>query len=340
MGRNFSRQPDTKKYSEGHVKSILRSIGVQIEAETGNDFLCFCPIHGNKHTPSLSVSKTKDGFLCFNSDCGASGTLVDLVSQVSGRNYFEALRFVLMHQPTEQDNFEADLDTVLSEIPDYREFTPEVLRGLVEGMSEPGNPGKTYMNGRGFTDDTIDYFKVGYSKKKNMVAVPVHSPDGIPIGVVGRSASKDSKVFKNSVGLPTSKTFFNLHRAKRASTTVIVTEASFDAMAVHQAGYPNVVGNLGGHMSELKYRLLDKHFDRIILMTDNRDYDDAGRAIGMKIAQRFIATKDILWAQYRYDEHYPGNLKDASAILEKYDESLIAETIAGAIPHYELMSMV
>jgi DNA primase len=338
MGRDFSGKSNTKKYTESHVRGILRSIGIKIEQETQHDFLCFCPIHGNKHTPSMSVSKTKDGFICFNGDCGASGNLVELVMEVTDKNYFEALRFVLMNQPTEQQDFEEELGTVLSEIPDYREFTPEVLRGLVEGISQPGNPGREYMRGRGFTDDTIDYFQVGYSPKRNMVTVPLHSPDGIPVGVIGRSASKDRKAFKNSVGLPTSKTFFNLHRAKRASSTVILTEASFDSMAVHQSGYPNTVGNLGSHMSDLKFDLLDKHFDRIILFTDNRDYDAAGRATGMKIAERFISRKDILWAFYEYGETYPDGLKDASKILEVFGEDTVRKCIENAIPHYEYVS--
>jgi len=333
-------QPDTKKYSKSHVKSILDAIGVKISGETGNDFLCFCPIHSNRHTPSLSVSKTKDRYLCFNSDCGSSGTLVDLVSEVSKRNYFESLRFVMQHQPTEQEDFESELETVLSESQDYREFSPEVLNKLIEGMADPESPGRAYMHGRGFTDDTIDYFEIGCSTKKNMVTVPVHSPNGLPVGVVGRIADRDRKTFKNSVGLPISRTFFNIHRAKRTSSTVILTEAGYDTMAVHQSGFPNVIGNLGGQLGPIKYNLLDKYFDRIILFTDNRDYDEAGRAIGMKVAERFISTKDILWAQYRYDEHYPNNLKDASAILESFDEKHVADTIAGAIPHFELMSMV
>jgi DNA primase len=327
------RKIDAKKYSESHVRSILRAINIRIATETGNDFLCFCPIHGNKHTPSMSVSKTKDGYLCFNSDCGASGTLVDLVAQVSGRNYFEALRFVLQHEPTEQEDFEDELGALLSDIQEYEEFAPEKLAMLYSNMCEPENAGREYMHGRGFTDDTIDYFRVGYSKKQNMVAVPAHSPDGIPIGVIGRGVG--SKVFKNSVGMHTSKMWFNLHRAKRVSSTAIITEASFDAIKIHQAGFPNAIAGLGSHLSEVKMQLLDKYFDRFIIMTDNRDFDTAGLAMGVKIAERFISTKDVLWAQYSWVETYPRGVKDATDMT---DEEIVT-TISNAVPHYEL-SMV
>jgi DNA primase len=221
-----------------------------------------------------------------------------------------------MAEPTEQEDFELDLATVLDDTPEYTEFSQDTLDKLFREMCVPGNAGREYLQGRGFTDETIDYFKVGYSTKKNMV-------------------------FKNSVGLPTSRAFFNLHRAKRASPTAILTESCFDSMAVHQAGFPNSIGNLGGHLGPVKYALLDKFFDRIIIFTDNREIDVAGLAIGMKIQEQLGKRKDILWARAEAgEEAYPSGLKDASSILETLGEDAVRDCILNAIPHYELMSMV
>ena len=333
MGRTFRGQSNPPRYSENHVRGILNEIGVRISASTAHDFLCFCPFHDNRHTPSLSVSKTKDSYLCFNADCGASGTLTDLVSKTTDRNYFESARFVLLHQPTEQDNFEDELQDLLLDKPEFDEFSGDVLNNLWEGMQPSNSPGREYMHGRGFTDETIDYFRVGYSRKRTMVAVPVHSPDGVPLGIVGRSIV--GKSFKNSVGLPTSKTFFNIHRAKRASTTAVLVESSFDVLSLHQAGYPNAIGNLGTHMSPYKLALLDRYFDRIIIFTDNRDYDEAGRKLGTIVADRFSGKKDVLWAHYKYGETYPADLKDASDILEKQGETALSDCLKNPMPHYE-----
>lgn len=338
MGRFQREQTDTKKYSERQVKAILKDIGVTIVTETGHDFLCFCPIHGNRNTPSMSVSKTKDGYICFNAACGASGTLLDLVGKVTGRNAFEATRFIMNHSPSDQDNFEEDLAIVLSDSPEFTEFSQETLDRMHKDILVPGNAGMVYMNGRGFTDDTVEKFKVGYSQKRNMVAVPVHSADGIPVGVVGRSVT--GKEFKNSVGLPTSKVFFNLHRAKRVGATVIVTESSFDAMAVHQSGFPNVVAGLGTAMSDDKYHLLARYFDRIILFVDNRDYDVAGKAYIEKMVKRLGRQKEILLAQYNWGQTYPGDLKDATDILKNYGEDGVAECINNAVSHFEYAASV
>jgi DNA primase len=330
------RETTSKKYSESHVRSILRACDIKIVSDTSHDFLCFCPIHNNRNTPSLSVSKTKDSFLCFNADCGVSGTLVELVQKTTGRTYFEAARFVLNNQPSVEDEFQEDLEQLLSSADEFREFSPEVLKRLQSGMYGK-NPGREYLSGRGFSDETIEYFQVGYSPRKNMVAVPVHSPTGIPVGVVGRSIN--DKRFKNSVGLPTSRTFFNLHRAKRFSSTVVITEASFDAMAVHQSGFTNSVGNLGGHFSPEKAYLIDRHFDSIVLFLDNPKIDESGKMLAEKIANMFARRKEVLWANDG-DGWYTGGLKDASAILEQHGEAAVARCIANAIPHWQYVSSV
>jgi hypothetical protein len=81
-------------YSPTHVKSILNGLGLKIFGETYNDFLCLCPFHGNRNTPSFSVSHTKGLYLCFNPSCDASGTILELVKEISHRNDFEAMRFI------------------------------------------------------------------------------------------------------------------------------------------------------------------------------------------------------------------------------------------------------
>lgn len=336
MGRFQRKQVATKKYSERQVRSILRDAGVTIVSETQHDFLCFCPVHGNRNTPSLSVSKTKDGFVCFNTACGISGTLLSLVGRVTGRNSFEAMRFVLNHSFSDQDNFEEDLTIVLSDAPDFAEFSQETLDRMHADILVPGNPGAEYMNGRGFTDDTIEKFKVGYSAGRNMVAIPVHSANGIPVGVVGRSIT--GKHFKNSAGLPTSRVFFNLHRAKRVGSTVIVTESSFDALSLHQSGFPNAVAVLGTAMSDEKYNMLARYFDRIILFVDNRDYDIAGQAYIEKMIERLGRHKDILLAQYSWSQTYPGDLKDVTDILEQYGEEGVSQCVNNAVSHFEYAS--
>ncbi len=295
--------------------------------ETGNDFLAYCPFHSNRHSSSFSVSKEFGAWLCFNPACGESGTLIDLVKRITNRNDYEALRFISVKEAEVLADFDDLLEDTLEEKPDFIEFDSTTIEKLTSEMKQYDD-GRVYMHGRGFTDETLEYFNVGYSSNRNMVTVPVHSPDGTCVGVVGRSIKE--KEFKNSPGLPRNSTLFNIHRAKRIGATCIIVESSFDAMRVHQAGFPNVVATLGGHISSNNLSLLNRYFNRIIIMTDN---DQAGRALGNNIFNK-LRNKDVLWASYEYGKIYPHDAKDAGDMTDQE----IKTCINNSVSHIEYVS--
>jgi len=306
-------------YSPSHMRAIVRQLGLHVVSETSNDFLCLCPFHGNRHTPSFSVSHQKGLYLCFNPSCGASGTIVELVKNISHRNEYEALRFIMSAQPSAAENFEEELAEILDEKPEFTDFDQKILDRLHSQMDDRG---RLYLNGRGINDESIDHFKLGYSASQDMVIVPVHSPDGIPVGLVGRSV--EGKSFKNSTGLPRNKTMFNIHRAKRMGGTAIIVESSFDAIRVHQSGYPNVVATLGGSMSKINLSNLNRNFSKIIIMTDA---DQAGRELGKLIANT-LKTKEVLWAHYSNDTLYPHDAKDVGDMTEQEIKTCIENSLA------------
>lgn len=306
-------------YSPSHMRAIVRQLGLHVVSETSHDFLCLCPFHGNRHTPSFSVSHQKGLYLCFNPSCGASGTIVELVKNMTHRNEFEALRFIIAAQKESVAKFEDELAEILDDKPEFEEFSQETLDRLHNGMTDEG---REYLNGRGINDESIDHFKLGYSQSQRMVIVPVHSPDGIPVGLVGRSI--EGKSFKNSTGLPRNKTMFNIHRARRASSTAIVVESSFDAIRVHQSGYPNVIATLGGSMSKINLNNINRNFNKVIIMTDA---DTAGRELGKTIASS-LKNKEILWAHYSNDMLYPHDAKDVGDMTEEEIRTCIENALA------------
>lgn len=306
-------------YSPSHMRAIVNQLGLKVVGETSHDFLCLCPFHGNTHTPSFSVSHEKGLYLCFNPSCAASGTIVELVKKVSNRNEFEALRFIISARKESAANFQEELSDLLDEKPEFDEFSQEVLDRLYSEMS---GEGREYFHSRGINNESIDHFKLGYSKNQGMVIVPVHSPDGIPVGLVGRSIK--GKSFKNSTGLPRNKTLFNIHRAKRMGGTAIIVESSFDAIRVHQAGYPNVVATLGGSMSKVNIQNLNRNFSKIIIMTDA---DQAGRELGKTLANS-LKNKEILWAHYSNDILYPHDAKDVGDMTEEEIRVCIENSLA------------
>jgi DNA primase len=318
----------TDAYTKADLRSILRSCNIEVASETGTDFLCFCPFHHNTDSPAFAASYLKGLYVCYNQNCNAAGTILDLVKQLTNRNDYEALRFISATKQSQAEAFEDDLKDLLSVKPDFVEFSQTTLDGLYNELINT-QKAKDYFSSRSIFKEAIDSFKLGYSDKQGMVTVPLHSPDGIPVGIIGRSIT--DKRFKNSVNLPRNKTMFNLHRAKREGGTIIVVESSFDAIRLWQAGYPNAVATLGGSISDINIQNLNKYSSTVIIMTDN---DQAGRALGNKICSK-LKNKNLLWAKYDHNTIYPHSAKDVGDMTDEE----IKQCVKNAISHFEYASL-
>ena len=303
-------QASSTHYAPQHIKAIIQEIGLRVVGESNNNLFIYCPFHNNTDSPSFYISEDNGAWLCFNPSCGETGNIFELVKKITHKNNFEAMRLVASKQKDIMDDFDNLLQSALEERPTYEEFSKDTLASLSSGLSK-NQKAIDYFKSRKIEDDAMKYFSLGYSENMDMVTVPVHSPDGIPVGIVGRSIS--DKRFKNSTNLPKNKTMFNIHRAKKIGDHVIIVESSFDAIRVHQAGFPNVVATLGGHISSENINLLNRYFNKVTIMTDS---DVAGRELGLNIADR-LKNKDILWSSYSYGKIYPHDAKDAGDMTDE-----------------------
>jgi DNA primase len=226
------------------------------------------------------------------------------------KNDYEAMRLISSKETESLENFDELLNEAMEDKPVFEEFPKDTLDKLHKDLID-SDKAKSYFNSRHINLDAMRHFSLGYSANMDMVTVPVHSPEGMPIGIVGRSI--EGKQFKNSTSLPKSKTLFNVHRAKKIGAHIIIVESSFDAIRVHQAGFPNVVATLGGFLSKEQHHILNRYFNKITIMTDA---DLAGRELGMSIANK-LRTKDILWASDSYGKIYPHDAKDAGDMTDE-----------------------
>lgn len=259
-----NRRNNGDTYTEEQIKRVLSGTGIDIESEVDSDYIIFCPFHPNHRTPAGEVDKESGTFFCFA--CHHITGLTELVMHVSGRSYFEAARFIKAKE-TETD-LTRDVNKRLYEKPDYVQFDELLVQRLnQQALDSPR--AMRYYNGRLITDESVNKFKLGFSEKQDMVTIPVHSPDGMAVGFVGRSV--EGKEFKNTPGLPKAKLLFNLHRVKTADR-VYVVESSFDAIRLDQVGMP-AVATLGANVSNTQIDLLKKYFNNIYVIADN---DEAG----------------------------------------------------------------
>lgn len=342
--RRVEWEDDFEVYTAEQVEGILGFCDVEVVGDTYTHFLAFCPFHNNNDTPALEVDKTKGLWICFNPSCDNSGTLIDMVRRTKGQNPFQAQRTIIRYAKEHSTPFSDRLQEAMEKPPEFVEFSQDLLDRLRNDFA--GSKGEEYMRSRGFNDDTLAFFDVGYSVRQNMVTVPMHDPTGMPIGMIGRIASHDDKRFKNSTNLPKSKTAWNIHRAKTHGDTVVVCEASFDAMRIHQVGYPNVVALLGGHVTSFHLAQLSRYFSKIIIMTDfdEKQYRPncrmcgyqkceghrPGRDLGRSIIKG-LPNKKVMWAAYDDSCVFPHGAKDAGGM----EDDEIRQCLRNAISNLE-----
>jgi len=308
-------------YTPSHIKAVIKGLGLNVISDSNDNLSLYCPFHNNTNTYSFSISSISGAWLCFNPSCGEAGSLTDLVKRLLSKNDFQALRFIMSYANSDEDSFDEELRAMLEDKPEFKEFSQEILEKLYQELGA-NKSAQDYFISRNISLESMHYFKLGYSSNMGMVTVPIHSPDGIPLGLVGRSIS--DKRFKNSTNLPKNKTMFNIHRAKRIGGNVIIVESAFDAIRLHQAGFPNVVATLGGHISKENISSLNRYFNKIFIMTDS---DEAGRKLGFNIADR-LRNKEVLWASYEYGKIYPHGAKDAGDMSDNEIKQCINNAVS------------
>jgi len=313
-----------KKYTKSDIRLILHALKVEIEGDTAKDFLCLCPFHNNRNTPSFEVNYYSGLFLCFNPSCGERGSLNTLIAKITGKNEFEALRFIYQTIGNKSQNLEQELEDLLKDEKPMPEFPMEKVSELHNDLMSHSRA-IDYLIGRGINKQSMIDFKVGYSEKQDMITIPLTSTEGVYVGIIGRAI--EGKEFKNSRNLPRSKTLFNLSEAKKHGGRIIVCESSFDAIRIHQSGFPNVIATLGGNISKENIQNLNKYASSILIMTDA---DAAGRKLGEDIAEK-LSNKEILWGAYEYGMIYPHDAKDAGDMTD----AEIRQCINNAIHHYQ-----
>jgi DNA primase len=185
--------------------------------------------------------------------------MTDLVMRVNKCNMFEAMRFIDAYKTDEE------LDPHLFETDEPSSIETSMIVSL-NNMALDSAEAKEYFDYRGITEESMREFLLGYSPKLGMVTVPVKNEDGSFAGFVGRKASRTEKEFKNSGGFKRKFCLFNLDNCLD-STHVFVVDATFDAIRLHQLGFP-AVATMGGLTTD-QAMMLGKYFGTIYVVADN-----------------------------------------------------------------------
>ncbi len=158
----IDRSTVDKIYAAANIVEVVSDF-VSLKKK-GINYQACCPFH-NEKTPSFVVSPAKGVFKCFG--CGKGGNAVTFVMEHEGMSYVEALKYVAKKYGIEVQERELSPEEVRRN--DDREsmmivngYATDWFRKTLTNTDEGRNIGLSYFRERGFSDATIEKFRLGY----------------------------------------------------------------------------------------------------------------------------------------------------------------------------------
>ncbi len=149
------------------ANDIVDVIGSYLELrQHGTNFVARCPFHGEK-TPSFNVSRNLQIFKCFG--CGESGDVLKFVQKYESCSFLEALEILAkragMKMPeTQAQKRDKNYDEKKKKRDVYFAICRETAVFYYKTFySARGEVARKYMEKRGFDEETLKKFGVGYS---------------------------------------------------------------------------------------------------------------------------------------------------------------------------------
>lgn len=165
-----------------------------------------------------------------------------------------------------------------------RGLSSETILRFQLGYSLPtGDALRTHLTGRGFTP--AELVRAGllveredgstYDRFRDRLMIPIRDPHGETVGFGARTLEAEGvPKYINSPQTPLfdkGRLLFGLDVAQEAirrEECVVVVEGYMDVMQAHQAGFGNVVAQMGTALTETQVRLLKRYTQRLILALD------------------------------------------------------------------------
>ena len=131
----------------------------------GVNYIGLCPFH-NERTPSFSVSPSKGLCKCFS--CGKGGNVVHFLMEHEQLTYVEALKWLARKynievKERELTEEEKQANNIRESLFIVNQFANEYFQRILQTTTEGRSIGMTYFRSRGFRDDIIKKFQLGYS---------------------------------------------------------------------------------------------------------------------------------------------------------------------------------
>jgi len=186
-----------------------------------------------------------------------------------------------------------------------RGLSDETVEQFSLGYSLPGwDNARAYLTEQGYTVDEI--IKVGmlvqkadtgstYDRFRDRLMIPIRDVKGHVIGFGARTLDPEGvPKYLNSpqtAFFDKSHTLFGLDMARRAirdEDRAVIVEGYMDVMQAHQAGFSNVVAQMGTALTEAQLRQLQRYTKRLVLALDPDAAGINATLRGVEVAQETL----------------------------------------------------
>ncbi len=342
--------------------SIVDVVGRRVPlVKKGQNYWGCCPFH-NEKTPSFSVNEEKGFYHCFG--CGEHGDIISFTMKVNNMDFRAAIQELANQAGVKMPDYKPRDPRVVQREESLFDICEKAAQTYVEKLFTPdGAHALEYIKQRGFTDDMIKKYRIGYAPRNNIIAnkyadskhlieaglcrrgeygmydffrdklmFPIFNPKGNVVAFSGRSLDGSEPKYINTTDTDIfhkRRTVFGFNFARdaihRANRTIVV-EGQIDAIKMQCGGFPETVAPLGTALTEDHISLLCKSNRNITFCFDGDNAGQKAAARACSIIMPFARdTSDIKFA-------FVTGGKDPDEILKSQGQDAMRKIIDDAVP--------
>lgn len=295
------------------LQHVLVDLGVEVTRAGEREISGRCPVHlvrtGHAdRSPSWSMNAETGLWICYS--CGARGTLVGLISELTG----DETSLIDVH------SFLINSSLQRLEREDLPEPEPEIDWLSYSRFSEVPS---SYLYNRNLDATATRRHGIRWDTQNKAWVIPIVSPMG---ELMGWQSKKVDWVRNYPIGVKKSHTLFGIE--KFSSTTAVLVESPLDVVRMSNV-LEDVQGlaTFGAFVSTEQIKLLNSVASRVVVAMDN---DEAGLKANKSLFKNLPRfDKGVLWLNYKNT-----NAKDIGDMTD--EEITTAVNTASAIPGWVL----
>ena len=342
--------------------SIVDIVGRRVPlVKKGQNYWGCCPFH-NEKTPSFSVNEDKGFYHCFG--CGEHGDIISFVMKSENVDFKTAITELAAQAGLKMPDYKPKPAEQVAREESYYQIMSSACDIYQKLLFEPaGSVALDYIRGRGFNDDMIKKYRIGYAPKNNIIAnkfvnvkqdnllatgmcrrgdyglydffrdklmFPIFNARGQIVAFSGRSLDGSEPKYINTTDTELfhkRRTIFGFNFARDAihrANRSIVVEGQIDAIQMQCNGFPETVAPLGTALTEDHISMLCKANRNIVFCFDGDAAGQKAAARACDIVMPFLRdTSDVRFA-------FVTGGKDPDEVLKKSGAGAMKKIIDGA----------